>query len=238
MRNILITNDDGLEADGLFRLAEAAQQFGRVWIVAPDGQRSAASHAITLHTHIDVYPASYPLPGAEAFTCSGTPADCVRVGSLNLMPVRPDVVLSGINNGLNVATDLQYSGTAGAAFEAAFQGYHAIAFSEDIGESHAVTDAYLKPLLAELLELRPAAGEIINVNFPACALAECRGVLRGRKVSCGMVYRDTYDEIAKLPGGGLRLNVHGTHEKESEPDTDLRAICDGYVSVGTAKNIS
>ena len=71
MQRILITNDDGIAADGLIRLAEAAREFGEVWVVAPDSQRSAASHSITLHSHIDVFPHSFPVSGVQAFSCNG-----------------------------------------------------------------------------------------------------------------------------------------------------------------------
>ncbi|MCR4760978.1 MAG: 5'/3'-nucleotidase SurE, partial [Oscillospiraceae bacterium] len=97
MRSILLTNDDGIAADGLIRLARAAAGFGEIWVVAPDSQRSAASHSISLHSPIDVFPHDFPVEGVHAFSCTGTPGDCVRVGSLNMMPHRPDVVLSGIN---------------------------------------------------------------------------------------------------------------------------------------------
>ena len=237
MRSILITNDDGIDADGLIRLARAASAFGEVWVVAPASQRSAASHSISLHSPIDVTPYEFPVAGVHAFSCSGTPADCVRIGSLNLVPQRPDAVLSGINYGYNVASDIQYSATAGAAFEAAFQGLHAIAFSESACPQHDTTDAYLRTLLAELLDTPLAAGQIHNVNFPQCALSECRGILRNRTVSTGMIYRDHYNVIEQLPNSGQRLMVEGTWCDEAEPDTDLRAIYDNYVSVGTVNNI-
>ena len=95
MKTILITNDDGIEAGGIVRLAEAAAEFGEVWVVAPARQMSAASHSITLHSPVDIYPHSFPVPGVRAFSCSGTPGDCVRVGSLSILPRRPDMVLSG-----------------------------------------------------------------------------------------------------------------------------------------------
>ena len=234
---ILITNDDGIEADGLLRLVRAAAAFGDIWIVAPDGQRSAASHSISLHSHIDVFPAPYPVSGVHAFTCSGTPGDCVRVGSLNITPRRPDAVFSGMNRGWNVATDVQYSGTAGAAFEAAFQGIPAYAFSEDAAECHDVSEAYLPGLLAELLQIQPPRGQIVNVNFPCCTLAECRGILRNRTVSEGMVYRDHYELVEQLPAGGMRLAVQGEYQSEAEEGSDLRAVSENYTSVGYANNI-
>ena len=237
MRSILITNDDGIGADGICRLAAAAKEFGEVWVVAPESQRSAMSHCITLHKPIDVFPRDFPVEGVNAFSCSGTPADCVRVGSLSVMPHRPDVLLSGINCGYNVATDIQYSATAGAAFEGAFQGYLSIAFSEAGGADHSVTDKYLREILAELLEKEPPDNAIWNVNFPQCRLAECRGILRERTVSRGLIFCDSYDTVEELPGGGRRLMVNGRFDPYAEPGSDLRAVLENYISIGIAKNI-
>ncbi|MBP0987891.1 MAG: 5'/3'-nucleotidase SurE [Oscillospiraceae bacterium] len=237
MRRILITNDDGITADGLIRLAAAAQKYGEVWVVAPDAQRSAASHSITLHSHIDVYPHDFPVAGVHAFSCSGTPGDCVRVGSLNVMPQKPDAVLSGINYGYNVASDIQYSATAGGAFEAAFQGYTAISLSEQACPCHEVTDAFLDQILTELIDRRPDTGQIWNVNFPGCPLAECKGILRDRRVSRGMFYRDPYNVTAKLPDGGIRYMIEGDYNEDAEPETDFRAVVENYISIGIANNI-
>lgn len=237
MRQILITNDDGIEADGLRRLAAAAREFGEVWVVAPKSQRSAASHCITLHTSIDVIPHDFPVAYVHAFTCSGMPADCVRVGALHVMPRKPDVVLSGINYGYNAATDVQYSATVGAAMEGAFQGCRAIALSEGALRRHEVTDRYLREVLAELMDEAPGYGQIYNVNFPSCPLAACRGILRDRTVSRGMMYRDSYLVQEHLPGGGVRLMVNGEYNEDAEPGTDFRAIADGYVSIGIVSNI-
>ncbi|MBR4362351.1 MAG: 5'/3'-nucleotidase SurE [Ruminococcus sp.] len=238
MRSILIVNDDGIEADGLIRLAEIAKQLGEVWVVAPDGQRSAASHAITLHGTVDIYPHSFPVEGVRAFSCSGTPADCVRVGSLSIMPHKPDIVLSGINRGLNTATDIQYSGTAGAAFEGAFQGCLSIAVSEEVDSDGEVTAKYLPELLAELTEKMPGYGQIYNINIPGCPLSEFRGILRDRAVSHGMFYRDRYKKVTDLPGGGMRFEVDGVYNEECEPGTDFRAVVENYISVGIVNNLS
>ena len=144
MKKILITNDDGIQSDGLIRLATMATELGEVWVVAPDGQRSAMSHSITLRDSFDAWEVEFPVAGVHAYACSGTPADCVRIGVLNIVPGKPDHVFSGINYGYNMASDLQYSATVGAAFEAAFQKIHTIAFSEGSSEVHEVTDRYLK----------------------------------------------------------------------------------------------
>ena len=234
---ILVTNDDGIRSDGLIRLAECAKEFGEVWVIAPDSERSAASHCITLRTHIDIYPEDFAVSGVRAFSCSGMPGDCVRVGGLNVMDERPDVVLSGINFGYNVASDIQYSATCGAAFEAEFQGYKAIAVSEGGSGCHEVTDRYLHEILAEVLEYENRDRQIINVNFPDCPLLDHKGVLRDRTVSKGMIFQDIYHVTEELKNDGRRYMVEGIVQKNGEPGTDLAAVMDGYISIGYAHNI-
>ena len=152
MQKILITNDDGIQSDGIIRLARAAKKYGKVWVVAPDGQRSAMSHRITLRETIEFFPVDFPVEGVHAYASTGTPADCVRFGILNIVKEKPDYVFSGINYGYNSGTDIQYSATVGSALEAACAGVHAIAFSEGASECHEVTDAYLEQMLKELME--------------------------------------------------------------------------------------
>ncbi|MBE5926345.1 MAG: 5'/3'-nucleotidase SurE [Lachnospiraceae bacterium] len=237
MRKILITNDDGIDSDGIIRLAGAAAEFGEVWVVAPDSQRSAMSHSITLRHSIEAWEVDFPVPGVHAYACNGTPADCVRIGVLNIVSGKPDHVFSGINYGYNAATDLQYSATAGAAFEAAFQKVHAIAFSEDACKVHEVTDRYLKEIIGELIDKPLGANQIWNVNFPGGSLSECKGILRDRMVSADVFYKDGYREIA-TSDGKISYMVDGIRNYDALEGTDLRAIFDNYVSVGVAANIS
>ena len=237
MRRILITNDDGIDADGIIRLARAAKEFGEVWVVAPDSQRSAVSHGITLRHSIEAWKVDFPVSGVHAYACDGKPADCVRIGVLNIVPGKPDHVFSGINYGYNVATDLQYSATAGAAFEAAFQKIHTIAFSEDACELHEVTDRYLQEIIAELLDKPLGINQIWNVNFPSCRLSECNGILRDRKVSTEVFYKDRYMETM-VSEGRISYMVEGIRNYSASEGTDLKAILDNYVSVGIATNIS
>lgn len=234
---LLLTNDDGIGAEGLQRLAGVAALFGETWIVAPDGQRSAASHSITLHRPVDVCPYDFPVKGVRAWSCSGTPADCARIGLLYLMNQRPDVVLSGINHGYNTAGDIQYSGTVGAAFEAERQGVQGIALSEGIGSDHRLTDERLPVILEALLKRKLPAGQIFNVNFPGCAPEECRGVVENRAVSRASLYVDRYKKTESLPEGGIRLCVDGFINEEAEKGTDLRAVMDGYITIGIISNI-
>lgn len=238
MKKILITNDDGINSDGLKRLAEASSEFGEVWIVAPDSERSAASHSVTLRHPIEAWEVDYPVAGVKAYACTGMPADCVRIGVLNVVKDKPDYVFSGINYGFNMATDLQYSATVGAAFEGIFQGVQSIAFSEGAEDIHEVTDRYLKEIMAELIELPLDANRIWNVNFPSCKLDECKGILRDRTVSIDRnFYNDKYNE-QMLSNGRVSYMVEGIRNWEANEGTDLRAILDNYVSIGVATNIS
>ena len=237
-RRILVTNDDGIRAHGIARLAEAAKDFGEVWVVAPEKQRSAASHGISLHDPLDVLPApDFPVEGVHAFSCSGSPADCVRVGLLHVAQGGVDVVLSGINHGYNVGTDIQYSGTVGAAFEGAFHDVRSIAFSECTGSCVDVTDKYIREILEELIDRDLGRHHIWNVNFPTCELDEFQGILRDRTVSHGSYFRDHYNVQEELPGGGLRLMVEGLESDAAEEGSDMRALAENYASIGILNNI-
>ncbi|MCR5768096.1 MAG: 5'/3'-nucleotidase SurE [Lachnospiraceae bacterium] len=238
MRKILITNDDGINAPGIIRLAEAAAKLGEVWVIAPENQRSAASHSIILREIVKIKEHDFPVKDVKAYACSGTPADCVRVGGLSVMPYRPDVVLSGINYGYNVAGDIQYSATAGAAFEAAYQGFGAIALSEDSGKCHEVTDAYLQELLEEYIDVKYGRDKIININFPGCPLSECNGVRRDCYASIDSFYHARYKLVETKEDGTRFYAVDDIYNEDAEEGTDFRAIVDKYVSVGIVRNIS
>lgn len=237
MRKILITNDDGIDSDGLIRLASAAVKFGKVYVVAPESQRSAMSHSITLRHSIEAWKVDFPVEGVEAYACSGQPADCVRIGVLNIVPGKPDNVFSGINYGYNTASDLQYSATAGAALEAAFQNIHAIAFSEDATPEHQVTDRYLEEIIEEYIDKPLEKWSIWNVNFPNCKLSECKGILRDRTVSTDEFYEDHYNETI-VSENRISYMVEGLRNYNAAEGTDLRAVLDNYVSIGSVKNIS
>ena len=237
MRKILITNDDGIFAEGLIRLVKTAQKFGEVWVVAPDGQRSGASHSVHLHSPIEAWKVDFPVEGITAYACNGMPADCVRIGVLNIIPGGPDVVFSGINFGYNLASDIQYSATAGAAFEASFQGLQSFAFSEGIDGATDVTNRYLEEIIETLLVKPHGPNQIWNVNFPECELKNCRGILWDRKVYMGVFYADKYKETV-LTEDRSSFMVEGERNWNADDGTDLGAILDNYVSVGLVTNIS
>ena len=237
MKKILLTNDDGIQADGIVRLAEVARDFGEVWVVAPDSERSAMSHSLTLRRRVEVWEVDFPVSGVKAFACDGKPSDCVRIGALNIVPGKPDCVMTGINYGYNVAADLQYSATVGAALEASFQKLHAIAFSESNNGIHEVTDKYISDIMAELIDRPLDAWQIWNVNFPGCALSECQGILRDARVSKDGFYEDRYD-VQDVSEGRKSYMVDGIRRWEAGEGTDLYAMINNYVSIGVVNNLS
>lgn len=235
-KRILITNDDGIEADGIVRLAAAAKKYGEVWVVAPESQRSALSHSITLRSHIDVYEYDFPVGGVKAFASTGTPADCIRLGILNIMPEKPDIVFSGINFGYNAGTDVQYSATVGAAMEAVFQGVFAVALSEGTTKGKMLTDLYLDKILSEVIDTPYVPREIVNVNFPDCTPDEFKGILRDRMNSAGSVFTDRYN-CEELSDGGKRYCVNGILNDHFDDNTDLKALFSNYISIGRVSNL-
>lgn len=235
-RKILLTNDDGIDAIGLVKLARVAVRLGEVTVIAPDRQCSAMSHMINLSDRIYARKVPYPVEGVEAWALGGSPADCVRVGIRNICMDMPDVIISGINNGYNCGSDIQYSGTAAAALEGASSGIHSIAVSEGARGGHEVTEAYLEKILTELIDRPLGFNQIWNVNFPECRLEDFKGILEDRKVSHNSFYIDRYSE-KKSEDGTRVFMVDGLYREDAPEGTDFRAVVDGYVSVGIVNNV-
>jgi 5'-nucleotidase len=162
---ILVSNDDGIEAPGIAALAEAMGSLGEVWVVAPDSERSAQSHALTMHK-----PLRASRRGERSWSVSGTPADCVYFAVHHLMPERPAVVVSGINNGSNLGNDVFYSGTVAAAMEGCFHGVPAVAVSlhrpEPIPERHWETGQLVAKRVVERVLAGVPPRLLLNVNVP------------------------------------------------------------------------
>ena len=237
-RNILLVNDDGIEAEGLRVLAELAAPFGELWVAAPESQCSAMSQRITIFEDLIARPVNYPVPVEGAWSVRGTPADCVKAALSRLLPVKPDLVLSGINNGWNTGFDIAYSGTIGAAMEARMQGVAAIALSNSFRGSFAVVKRELPRLLEKLLGQPAEQNGIWNVNFPGCDEELFQGVLWERRVAPTQLYLDRF-EVSESEGGTLALRNRGSlADPEQVPQgTDVRAVLEGYVSVGTVRSM-
>ena len=235
-RNILVVNDDGIRSEGIRRLAEAAVRFGRVWVVAPERQCSGMSQKISIFDPIPVTPYAFPAPVEGAWSIGGTPADCVKAAVNFLLDEKPDVVFSGINNGFNTGFDTAYSGTVGAAMEALMKGIPAIAFSrpyEAVETDFETVDAYLLPLMEELLASPLPPNEMWNVNFPGVPLNECRGVLYDRSVAPLQLYRDHYRRTEAGDGAFTLQNISTPAAASDAPEgSDVHAVLSGFVSVG------
>jgi 5'-nucleotidase len=228
---VLLTNDDGLASPGLLALAEAMRRVGDPFIVAPEHERSAASHAITLHKPLRARPVRIGDDGPPAWATNGTPADCVVLGVLDLLGTPPDVVVSGINVGANLGMDLVYSGTVSGAVEGALFGIPAIAISVA-----SFTDIHWDPaarfgahLAREVQRHGLPPDTFLNVNVPNLPAAEIRGVEITRQSARRYVSRL---EKRSDPRGRDYYWLTGSADGgEFDPGTDARAVAEGRISI-------
>jgi 5'-nucleotidase len=174
---ILVTNDDGIHGPGLVALENIARAISDdVWVVAPDEERSGAGHSLTIS-----HPLRYRQIEKRRFEVSGTPTDCVVMAVRKIMPAMPDLILSGVNRGSNIADDVTYSGTIAAAMEGTQLGIKSIALSQITGmygngESFAVAEAHGVDIVRKLIEMNFGPGVFMNVNFPDCRVDEMAGI--------------------------------------------------------------
>jgi 5'-nucleotidase len=176
--NILITNDDGIFAEGIYKLACALDKIAKVYIVAPDRQRSATGHAITMHEPLRAEKVKFFDKDFDAWAVSGTPTDCVKLAIEALLSEKIDIVFSGINKGPNLGTDVLYSGTVSAAIEGAILGYPAVAVSlaafKNVNYDAA---AKFSITVAEKILKNPLPPDtLLNINVPNCKEEEIQGV--------------------------------------------------------------
>ncbi|MBW2742035.1 MAG: 5'/3'-nucleotidase SurE, partial [Deltaproteobacteria bacterium] len=174
---ILLTNDDGIYAEGLWALHRKFTKQHSVTIVAPDRERSAVGHAITLHEPLRTAGISFN-KGCIGHAVNGTPADCIKLGMLEILDSRPDIVISGINPGANVGINVNYSGTVAAAKEASIYGVPSIAVSIGSHETDNYNDAalFVEILAKDILEKGLPFGTFLNVNIPDLPLKKIEGV--------------------------------------------------------------
>lgn len=231
--NILVVNDDGIHASGLVHLAQMAVQLGQVTVVAPASQCSAMSQRITIFDAIQVCPhPDYPVSNLQAYSITGTPADCVKIGTF-LMDQKPDLVLSGINRGYNTGFDIAYSGTVGACLEALMEGIPAIAFSNEDDSCYEIADHYLLSLTTSLLAQPIEKNALWNLNFPACPLSACKGILQNRIPAPMQLYHDRLIDIEPISSTRLLKQDGYRIGLEMVPDgTDIHAVLNNYISIG------
>lgn len=227
---VLLTNDDGIDSDGLIALRRALEQVTEVAVFAPDRNWSAAGHSRSFHGPLTVREVPFP-DGTSALTSDGTPADCVALALMGLVPRRPDLVVSGINRGPNVGSDVTYSGTVAAAMEAVLFGVPGVAISLDAYEDwdFAYAAAFAARLVPEVIRRELPEGVLLNVNVPNRPAGEIRGVAMtrlGRRI-----YRDEL-ELIEEKEGKRQYRIAGLPPSgELNPGTDLAALEAGYVSI-------
>lgn len=228
---ILVTNDDGIHAPGITALVKVALQFGEVVVVAPDKPQSGMGHAITINSTIRVDKVNAH-PGAESWSCSGTPVDCVKMAVNKLLPRKPALCLSGVNHGANHSINIIYSGTMSAAMEGAIEGIPSIGFSlldYSIEADFTTAAAYAEKIIRWSLENGMPEGVCLNVNIPKLHADEIKGIRLCRQAMGTWV--EELDE-RKDPSGRKYYWLTG-YFKNFEPeaqDTDAWALANGYVS--------
>ena len=234
---ILVTNDDGIESEGIRRLAAVASQFGEVIVAAPCDQCSAMSQKLTIFREFEAKQTDLGIRGVKAYSVDGTPADCVKIAVHYLSDIMPDFLFSGINNGYNAGFDIAYSGTIGAAFEALQFGIPSIAFSKQFGHDYSAVDIYIEQIANDLVSSPPPPGCLYNVNFPNCSPGEVQGILTGRSVAKTSYYIDNYSVTS--PGPGILSAKPGAvvvSPSDVDDGSDIDALFRNYISVGIVKN--
>ncbi len=230
MSSILLTNDDGIHSPAFDALESALSGLGDIVIVAPDREMSASSQSLTLNQ-----PLRYHQVSSNRYAVQGTPADCVILATIKILEEKPDLVISGINRGLNIGDDVAYSGTVAGALEAALQGFHGMAVSTysrsentDFHDPAQVTARLAKMVLKDGLP----DDVILNVNFPEVWNGEIRLTRQGRR-SAKTVLVDRLD-----PRGREYFWMHEELKQphvrptaSENPQTDYAAIKSGFVSV-------
>jgi len=223
---ILISNDDGVQAQGIQVLTALMQRLGDVIVVAPDGPRSAASCSISPITNIRIS-LLCDEPGKKVYKCSGTPTDCVKLALDGLLQVRPNLVVSGINHGDNASVSLHYSGTVGAVLEACMKQVPGIAFSLKTKSQQCDFSPYEEVILqtaSRVLRDGLPQDTLLNVNFPEVQ------ALKGTRL-CRIGRGRWMKEMEKVGEGEYRLTGYFQNLEPEAEDTDYWALDHGYAAI-------
>lgn len=232
MLKILISNDDGIYSKGLYELAKRMARIGKVSVVAPDKEQSAIGHAITMHQPLRCRKIKLYDLDIDAWWVNGTPADCIKLGIETLLSERPDLVISGINDGENLGTDIIYSGTVSAAVEGSMFNIPAIAVSyQRYGEADFSLAAKVAgDVIEQVLENAGGKSMLININIPAIGnIDQLRGVMITK---LGVKkYKNNFEERKDPRGNSYYWLAGELIEDEISEDSDIYAVRKKYVSV-------
>lgn len=227
---ILLTNDDGIFAPGIKVLANELSKSHEIYIVAPDTERSAAGHSITIHHPLRVKEHPEFGDNIKAWSVTGTPADCTKIALEAILTEYPDLIISGINNGANLGTDVLYSGTVSAAMEGAIHDITSIAMSiNSFTNHHYLAAAKYVPKILDLINSSNLPNILYNVNVPNLPYEEIKGIAVTR---LGFRrYKNEFEERLD-PRGKKYYWMAGTSVKIDQPeDSDLYKIEEGYVTL-------
>lgn len=230
---ILVTNDDGITAPGIRSLIQIMKTMGTVIVVAPDSPQSGMGHAITVNNTIYCDPV-HQLEDEfhKEYSCSGTPADCVKIATQAILDQKPDLCVSGINHGSNSSINVIYSGTMSAAVEAGVEGIPAIGFSLCDYSAEANFEPcleYVKAITLEVLEKGMKKGTVLNVNIPKLSKEKIKGIKVCRQAKAQ--WKESFEKRTN-PMGRDYYWLSGKFVNEDQgTDTDEWALENGYVSV-------
>ncbi|MBU1053299.1 MAG: 5'/3'-nucleotidase SurE [Proteobacteria bacterium] len=232
--NVLITNDDGIYAEGLAALYKTFIKSHSVTVVAPERERSAVSHSITLHKPLRA--SRFSLEGGlSGYAVNGTPADCVKLGILEILGSKPDIVISGINPGANIGINLNYSGTVSAAKEAALCGISAIAVSiQGYSSTHLDNAAiFAEKLARKVVEKQLPQGTFLNVNLPDMPFAKTAGI----KISTQdlSVFSEFFEKRIDPRNRTYFWQGVSSNHSGYNPDSDGEALSGNYISITPIK---
>jgi len=229
---ILVTNDDGITAPGIRALIEVMTTIGDVVVVAPDSPQSGMGHAITINSTLHVEKVTIGKGKQEEYSCSGTPADCVKLGVKQLLGRRPDLCVSGINHGSNSSINVIYSGTMSAAIEAGVEGIPAIGFSlcdYNWSANFDVCKSYVKTIAENVLKHGLDNGTVLNVNFPNLDKNDIKGIKICRQAKAN--WEEEFDKRTNPQGRDYYWLTGKFVNLDHGEDTDEWALANGYVSV-------
>ncbi|HEY1112267.1 MAG TPA: 5'/3'-nucleotidase SurE [Chitinophagaceae bacterium] len=228
---ILVTNDDGITAPGIRNLVEAVKDLGKVVVVAPDKAQSGMGHAITIGVPLRLHKVNI-FEDIEAWQCTGTPVDCVKLAVDKILHQKPDICISGINHGANHSINVIYSGTMSAAVEAAIESIPSVGFSlldYAIDADFTAARQYARLIVEQMLRSDNEKHTVLNVNFPIAKPEEIKGV----KI-CRQAYAKYEEDFLERidPHGRKYYWLTGEFVNFDEgTDTDVWALANNYVSV-------
>ena len=229
---IFVTNDDGITAPGIRALIETMNTLGEVVVVAPDRVHSGKGHAVTIHQPLHLDPITIDEGPQKEFKTNGMPVDAVKLGLAHAVDRKPDLLVSGLNHGVNNSVNVLYSGTMGAAIEGAIEGIPSIGFSLDNYDWNADLEPakhYMKKIAAQILQNGMPKGIALNVNIPNLPINDIRGIKVARQAMDK--WNETYDKRTNPFGRDYYwLNGNFTYEDKGH-DTDVYALKNGFVSV-------